>query len=147
MTFAKLNNRSFTGDLNNFVDEMFADLPDYFKNGFNNSERKFQTPVNVKETDKGYELEVLAPGFEKSDFNISVENEMLTISGEKKEVKEEKGKDIRKEYSYKSFKRSFTMDDKIDATNIEASYINGVLRLNLPKKAEVKPEVKAIEIK
>ena len=56
-------------------------------------------------------------------------------------------KQIRKEYSYRSFKRSFTIDEKIDATAIEASYVNGVLRLNLPKKAEVKEAAKDITIK
>ncbi len=73
---------------------------------------------------------------------------MLTISAEKKEeVKEENQKQIRREYNYNSFKRSFTIDEKIDATNIEASYNNGVLTLNLPKKEEVKVSATEITIK
>jgi HSP20 family protein len=72
----------------------------------------------------------------------------LTISAEKKdEVKKENEKQIRREYSYRSFKRSFTLDEKIDATNIEASYINGVLTLNLPKKEVVKASATEIVIK
>ena len=93
-------------------------------------------------------MEVVAPGFEKADFKISVDQGLLTISAEKKdEVKEESPKNIRREYSISSFKRSFTLDEKIDATNIAASYINGVLTLNLPKKVEVKAPVTEIVIK
>ncbi|MEI2737455.1 MAG: Hsp20/alpha crystallin family protein [Chitinophagaceae bacterium] len=105
-------------------------------------------PVNVKETEKGYLLEVVAPGFEKADFKVNLNQNLLTISAEKKEeLKEEKEKQIRREYSYRSFKRSFTLDEKIDATNIEASYVNGVLTLNLPKKEEVKASATEIVIK
>ncbi|MCB0741452.1 MAG: Hsp20/alpha crystallin family protein, partial [Chitinophagaceae bacterium] len=63
------------------------------------------------------------------------------------EEKKETDKQIRKEFSYHSFKRSFTVDEKIDATKIDASYVNGVLKLNLPKKEEVKMATKQIEIK
>jgi HSP20 family protein len=93
-------------------------------------------------------LEVIAPGFEKTDFNINLDQNLLTISAEKKDdVKQENEKQIRREYSYRSFKRSFTLDEKIDATNIEASYINGVLTLNLPKKEVVKAKATEITIK
>ena len=78
---------------------------------------------------------------------------MLTVSVEKKSEENKEGvgkatseKQIRKEYSFRSFKRSFTIDDKIDATAVEASYVNGVLILNLPKKAEVREAVKDIKI-
>lgn len=147
MTNVKFNNRPFEGTLNNFVDNLFSDLPVLFKQNFDAPMTKGSIPVNVKETEKGYELEVVAPGFEKADFKISLDNNLLTISAEKKaEVKEEKEKQIRREYSYRSFKRSFTLDEKIDATNIGASYINGVLVLNLPKKEEVKASVTEIKI-
>ncbi len=147
MTLVKFNNRPYTAPFNTLVDDLFAEWPGFFKPGFNNSERKFGIPVNVKETEKSYQLEVVAPGFEKTDFNISLDNNLLTISAEEKKETEANGKEIRREYSFRSFKRSFTLDDKIDATNIEASYINGVLTLNLPRKVEVKPEAKAIAIK
>ena len=118
-----------------------------FKTEFNNVERKGFVPVNVKETEKSYQLEVVAPGFEKTDFKINLDQNLLTISAEKKdEVKDENQKQIRREYSYRSFKRSFTLDEKIDATNIEASYINGVLTLNLPKKEVVKASATEIVI-
>jgi HSP20 family protein len=148
MTNVKFNSRPFEGTLNNLVEGIFSELPGLFKNDFNNSESKGFVPVNVKETDKAYVLDVVAPGFEKKDFTIKLDRNLLTISAEKKEeVKENAEKQIRREYSYKSFKRSFTIDDKIDATNIDASYINGVLILNLPKKEVVKVSATEIEIK
>ncbi len=148
MTNVKFNSKPFAGTFNNLVDDLFAELPVLFKNDFNNAERKGFVPVNVKETEKGYELEVVAPGFEKTDFKVNLDQNLLTISAEKKdELKNENQKQIRREYSYRSFKRSFTLDEKIDATNIEASYINGVLTLNLPKKEVVKPSTTEIVIK
>jgi len=146
MTLVKIN-KPFAPSFNSLVDEMFAEWPGYVKNGFNNSERKSFIPVNVKQTVKGYQLDVVAPGFEKADFNITLDNDLLTISAEAKKESEDTGKQIRNEYSYRSFKRSFTLDDKIDATNIEASYINGVLTLNLPKKETVKASATKIVIK
>ena len=137
--------------LNNFVDDMLTDLPLLFKNEFNKAGRSGQVPANVKETENSYQLEVVAPGFEKNDFKINLDKELLTISAEKPVAEQSKEqspvKDIRREYSVSSFKRSFTIDEKIDATKIEASYINGILVLSLPKKEEVIPPVKEITIK
>jgi HSP20 family protein len=166
MTNVKFNRKPFEGTFNNLVDDLFTELPALFKTEFNNSVRKGFVPVNVKETEKSYQLEVVAPGFEKTDFMINLDQDLLTISAEKKniakedcfgsasqEVKEDsfgsasQEKQIRREYSFSSFKRSFTLDEKIDATNIEASYINGVLTLNLPKKEAVKASATKIVIK
>lgn len=151
MTNVKLIRKPFEGTFNSIVDDLFADFPALFKNDFNNSERKGTVPVNVKEIENGFILEVIAPGFEKSDFKVNLDSNLLTISADKKtEVSENgegKNKDIRREYSYRSFKRSFTIDDKIDATKIEASCINGVLTLNLPKKEAVKAQATEIVIK
>ena len=144
MTYTKFNRKPFEGSFNNFVDNLFTELPVFFKNEFNQTIRKDFVPVNVKETEKSYQLEVVAPGFEKSDFKVNLDQNLLTISGEKKNEVKENEKQIRKEYSYSSFKRSFTIDEKIDATSIDANYVNGVLILNLPKKEEVK--VAATEI-
>lgn len=144
MTTVKFNRKPF----NSFMDDFFTELPALLKNDFNNYEQKGSVPVNVKETDKSYRLEVIAPGFEKTDFKVNLDQNLLTISAEKKEeVSNENNKQIRREYSYRSFKRSFTIDEKIDATTIEASYINGVLTLNLPKKEEVKVSATEIAIK
>jgi HSP20 family protein len=147
MTNVKFDSRPFEKSLNNLIDDLFSEMPVLFGHDFNNSIWKGQTPVNVKETGTNFEMEIIAPGFAKEDFKITLENGLLTVSAEKKEdMNAENEKQIRREYSFKSFKRSFTIDDKIDATQIDASYINGVLRLNLPKKAEVKPSATEIKI-
>ena len=148
MTNVKFNRKPFEGSFNTLVDDLFTELPALFKTDFNNIDRKGFVPVNVKETDKSYQLDVVAPGFDKADFKVNLDQNLLTISAEKKndEMKENE-KQIRREYSYRSFKRSFTLDEKIDATNIEASYINGVLTLNLPKKEVVKAAATEIVIK
>ncbi len=148
MTQVNFSRKPFEGTFNNLVDDLFTELPALFKTEFNQPNRKGFVPVNVKETEKSYQLEVIAPGFEKTDFKINLDQNLLTVSVEKKdEVKDENQKQIRREYSYRSFKRSFTLDEKIDATNIEASYINGVLTLNLPKKEVVKASATEISIK
>ncbi len=147
MTHVKFNNRPLEGTLNNLVDNLFSELPGLFRTGFNEPATKGLIPVNVKETEKEYRMEVVAPGFEKTDFVINLENNLLTISAERKtETKEENEKEIRREYGYRSFKRTFTLDEKIDATRIGASYVNGVLLLNLPKKEEVKPATTTITV-
>jgi HSP20 family protein len=144
MTHVKFNRKPFEGTFNNLVDDLFAEFPVLYKNEQN---WKGTVPVNIKETDKNYSIEIVAPGFEKTDFKVSLEQQLLTISAEKKnEVNEENEKQIRSEYSYRSFKRSFTLDEKTDGTKIDAKYVNGVLTLNLPKKEVVKPAVKEITI-
>jgi HSP20 family protein len=147
MTHVKFNRKPFEGTFNTLVDDLFAELPGLFKGDFNNFERKDYVPVNVIETEKSYLLNVVAPGFEKTDFKVNLDSNLLTISADKKaEAAEENRKEIRREYAFRSFKRSFTLDEKIDATNIEASYINGVLTLNLPKKEAVKAAATTIVI-
>ena len=147
MTQSKFHNRNFDRSFDNMVDDLFHGLPVVLNDGYNFLTKQGYVPVNIKESGSGYILEIIAPGFEKTDFKVNIENNVLTISAEKKsEEKAEGQKQIRKEYSYRSFKRSFTIDDKIDATAVEASYVNGVLTLNLPKKAEVREAAKDIKI-
>jgi HSP20 family protein len=130
------------------VDELFNGLPVVLNDGYNFLTKQGHVPVNIKEVVNGYSLEVIAPGFEKTDFKVNIDSNVLTGSAERKiEENRQTEKHIRKEYSYRGFKRSFTIDEKIDATSIEASYVNGVLRLNLPKKAEVREAAKDITIK
>ncbi len=88
-----------------------------------------------------------APGRNKEAFQISVDKGLLTISYEKKEeAKNENVKVVRREFSFQSFKRSFTVDEKINAEAIQAKYENGLLKLLLPKKAEQQQPVKTITI-
>jgi len=145
MTVVKFNNRPANGF--NLLDNFFNELPTFFKDDFGTKAQGF-IPVNVKETKDAYQLEVVAPGFEKNDFNVNLEKNILTISAEKKTESGNKDeKQILKEYNYHSFKRSFTVDEKVDAEKIEAKYVNGVLTLNLPRKEEVKASAKEILVK
>ena len=112
MTLVKFNQRPFEGNFNNLVDDLFANFPVFSKNEGNQLWKGF-VPVNIKETDKNYNIEIVAPGFEKSDFKISLDQQILTVSAEKQnEVKADSDsngneKQIRSEYSYRSSKRSF----------------------------------------
>ena len=134
-------------DINNLVDDFFNGIPTLFNPGFNKSVWNGLVPVNVNESKDAYHLEVVAPGLDKNDFKVNIDGDTLTVSAEiKNEIKEETDKRIRNEYSYRSFKRSFTLDEKIDASNIDAKYVNGILTLNLAKKAEVKEAAKEIII-
>jgi HSP20 family protein len=151
MTLVKFNRPPFEGSFNNLVDGLFAGFPVHAKSEFQQA-WKGSVPVNIKETEKSYQLEIVAPGFEKNDFKISLDGQILTVSVEKEnEVKADAGnngndKHIRREYSYRSFKRSFTLNEKTNADGIDAKYVNGVLTLNLAKKEEVKPSVQQISI-
>ena len=145
MTQIKFNTGS--KNISNLVDELINGLPVMFNDGLSFSSKPLDVPVNITEKTENYEITVIAPGFEKTDFKISLEDKILTISGTRKvEDKQETEKRIRKEFSFANFKRSFTIDEKIDATAISASYVNGVLTLNLPKKKEVKEATKEIKI-
>lgn len=99
--------------------------------------------VNVKENENEFLIEVAAPGLKKEDFKVNYDNGHLTISSEKKnEVEEKKGEKItRREFSYQSFQRSFTISENVvNAEKIVASYDNGILHITLPKREEVKPK-------
>ncbi len=95
--------------------------------------------ANVSENEKEYWIELAAPGLEKKDFKIEMENDVLTISAEKTEEKNEKENGYtRKEYAYNSFSRSFTMPENSKADKIDAKYADGILKITVPKK-EVTP--------
>ena len=143
MTLVKFKNRPVNGDFNKLMDDFFAPFSSLVGNDDATSTNHAFGPVNISETENGYTLEVVAPGLEKENFSISLDKNLLTISAD---GKEDSGKSIRKEYKFQSFSRSFTVDDKIDTDNIRAKYVNGVLTLNLPRKAEVKEATKQINI-
>jgi HSP20 family protein len=90
----------------------------------------------VRESDKDYRIELAAPGMKRDDFNIELQNNVLTISTEKKEQKEEKleGKFLRKEFSYQAFQRSFALPENCEKDSIKATYTDGILNINLNKK-------------
>ncbi|SRR5690606_25471224 len=134
-----ITNGSWLSDL--FDAERFFDS-DWLK-------RRSLPAVNVKESDKAYEIEVAAPGRSKKDFNITTENGVLTISSEAKEEKEQKEKGYtRREFSYSSFSRSFTLPENVKDDNIKASYADGILKIEIPKQETAKQSTrKAIEVK
>ncbi len=110
---------------------------------------KYVVPaVNIKENDKEVIIDVAAPGLSKKDFEISVENNTLTISAHKEEEKVEEGTNfVKKEFGFEKFQRSFTIpEDMFDTENIKATYKNGVLEITIPKKAEEQKKVKKIQV-
>ncbi len=143
MTHVKFNNNLGQKSFSSFVDEFFQELPGNLVKDWNSG----FPPVNIYETKDAYHLELNAPGRNKEDFSINVDNGLLTVGFEKnEETKTEDYKTIRKEFSYKTFKRSFNLDERIDAGTIQAKYENGVLKLVLPKKEQTKEGSKNIPI-
>lgn len=103
--------------------------------------------VNIEELEDKYSLELAAPGKSKKDFNIELDNDLLTISSETREDNKTEDKErnfTRREFSYESFKRSFTLPESIDTSKIKANYRNGVLIVDLPKREEAKTQPKRI---
>tara|TARA_A100001015_G_scaffold287076_1_gene356469 strand:- start:1402 stop:1824 length:423 start_codon:yes stop_codon:yes gene_type:complete len=99
--------------------------------------------VNIKELDKQFEIYLAVPGKNKSDFEIEVEDGLLSISSSIEENEQnEKAKFTRREFSYNSFKRTFTIPDNVDLTEVEAKYSDGVLQVRLPKRKEALPQPK-----
>ncbi|MBS1772317.1 MAG: Hsp20/alpha crystallin family protein [Bacteroidetes bacterium] len=104
-------------------------------------------PVNIKETDNAYEVHVVAPGLKKEDFKLNIEDNVLKIAFEQNEEnKEQDGKWLRNEYRYRSFKRSFTLNDTINADAISAKYNDGILNIVLPKKETTEKTTKDITV-
>ncbi len=101
--------------------------------------------VNIKELDFQFEIELAVPGMNKDDFEIEVEDGVLSISSTQEEEQvNEKGKFTRREFSYSSFRRSFTLPDSVDPTKIDATYKEGVLLVLLPKHKEAQPQPKKL---
>src|SRR5215218_983169 len=145
MTLVNYRNRPVERNFNNVMDTFLAGFPSVFRDEFVTPNFKQFAPVNVKEVENGYQLEFVTPGFEKEDFKIALDKNLLTISAELKSENEDKAeRHLRREYKFQSFKRSFTVNQNIDTENIDAKYVNGVLIVTLHKKAEVKPATKQI---
>lgn len=105
--------------------------------------------VNIKENEEAFELELAVPGFAKTDFKIELNNDLLTISSEKKTEAEtaDKSRYTKMEFNYQSFSRSFSLPDFIEGDKIEAAYENGILHLTVPKRDEAKQKpLRQIEI-
>jgi HSP20 family protein len=135
-----------TNVLPSFVNDFFKPWNDWFDNGF---EKTLSIPaVNITENNGQYNVSVAAPGMKKEDFKIDLEGDLLTISAEKEETKEDKDKQYnRREYNYSSFSRSFTLPEEVKRDKIEAKYEDGVLKLVLPKSETAKVAAKSITVK
>ena len=129
---------------------MFSNfLEDIEKNIFNQMEetRGDVPAVNIIDNKDSYVMEIAAPGLKKEDFKIKLDNQLLTISSEKKEEKEESKENFtRKEFTYNSFSRSFTLPKTIVFDKIKADYKDGVLVVKLPKKEEEAKLTREIKI-
>jgi HSP20 family protein len=132
-----------------FSNQFPALFDHFFENDlYNWSNRHFSTTettlpmVNIKESPDDFEVELAAPGFVKTDFIIELNHDMLTISSEKKvENETREGQQFaRREFSYQSFSRSFTLPYTVDNEKIKAKYENGILKVIIPKKEEAKPK-------
>ncbi len=135
MSIVRRNNLLFPSLMN----EMFK--PDWF-GGMENFSSTLPA-VNIKENERDFELELAIPGRKKSDFNIEVDKNVLTISMEDKK-EEEKSDDnyTRREFFYSSFKRAFTLPESVNEDKINAAYKDGILRFTLPKREEALPKPK-----
>jgi len=144
MTLIKFN-EPINRNINGWMDDIFHDLTIPFTKILGT---ETVTPrVNIKETPEVYHLEIYAPGRSKEDFKINIDRKLLTVSYDKETgQKNESESYIKREFNVQPFKRSFTLDDKIDSDNIIARYENGILNLQLPKKAEVKVSAKEIAV-
>jgi len=139
----------FSNQLPSVFDHFFeGDLFDWSNRNFSVTNTTLPS-VNIKQNAEEFTVEVAAPGFEKADFKLEVHNDLLTISSEKKVENETKEGEqfTKREFSYQSFTRSFTLPEIADGERIEANYENGILLIVIPKKDEAKPKpARMIEI-
>jgi HSP20 family protein len=117
--------------------------------GFDGLSINRQVPVNIRETQTSFELEVVAPGLNKEDFKVDISKDLLTVAFEHKEENQEDNKQqgyLRKEYRMQSFSRSFTLGDTVNAEAISAEYRNGVLHIHLPKNEKAQKLSRNIQV-
>lgn len=147
MTLTKIAPRAFEQTFNNLASDLLFHTPSLYRNGATNRTAMTQAPANIVKNETGYELQLVAPGFEKEAFEVQLEKGLLTVSAaHKSEENEQKENIVRREFQLASFKRTWTLGESIDADGIVARYQNGILSLQLPLKAEVKEPVKQITI-
>jgi HSP20 family protein len=140
--FGSVVDQIFQNNLSRFFDDSFW--------GFNGDvNRSAKVPVNLRETDGSYEMELVAPGLRKEDFQLNISGDMLTVSFEEKnETKDSNMQEglIRQEYRIRSFSRSFQLNEAVDTNGISARYENGILHVTLPKNERVKQTSKTIPV-
>ena len=145
MTLVKFNNGQ-----RNAVNPWFNDVFDtLFNDSVLNDRFVTKTPaVNIAETESEFHIELAVPGLKKEDIKINLDKNVLSVSAEKKAENVEEGKKYSKrEYSYSSFVRSFTLPEVADQAKIDAEYTDGILKLNVAKKQEAKVQTREISVK
>lgn len=142
MSLVKFRRRPF----GNLVSKDFFDIDDFFNRG--SWMKKIDEPaMNVKENDDNFEIELAAPGYEKKDFEINIDNGCLNISAENSSSKEDEEDNYnRKEFSYTSFQKSLSLPESVADDEVKATYKNGVLKFKLAKKEDKKHSPKTVEI-
>ena len=144
MSYVKMNNNYKSID--GFMKEILNEFPSAVSKAVREDVLHYP-PVNIIDKANVYSVELSVPGYIKADFSIKLDNNVLTVSTEKKENNSvENEKFVRIEFSLKSFKRSFTLNEKIDIENIAARYENGILKIELPKKESYNTAPKDINI-
>lgn len=123
---------------NNLMSKRFSDIMDeFFNDAVNNRRDSFVPSIDISESDDQFLISAELPGMKKEDININLENNRLSISGERSFEKEDKGKKYhRVETSYGSFERSFQLPDNIEEESIKASYDNGLLNISIDKSED-----------
>ena len=146
MSLIKFNNRKrLFPSWDNDSLKSFLSSNDFFNNDFF-EEDSLMPAMNVKEHDDEFEIEFAAPGFSKKDFDVTINDNILNVCGEKKHEVEEKEDDYtRKEFSYNSFRRSLALPKSVNTEqDVKAIYKNGILKLNLHKKEDAKEQPKKV---
>ncbi len=146
MTHFRVKTPAYVPNILNAMDKFLSDDFSSFQTG--------SPAVNILEKEKSYSIELMAPGLSKSDFKIELDSNLLSISFQKSEVKSEenttetepKEKFIKKEFSIRSFKRTFTVNEQLNVDEISARYENGILFVEIPKIETKEKEVKTISI-
>ena len=145
MTLVKFNNAQKNQLANPFFNDVYSLLNDSF---FNDRFASKVPAVNISESSNEFEVELAVPGLKKEDFKINLDKNVLSVSADKKtETVDENKKFSKREYSYNSFTRSFTLPETADQSKIEADYTDGVLKLTIAKKEEAKIQAREIVVK
>ena len=147
MSLVRRRNNMFPLFGEGLPNDHFLGLKNFFDfDGFFNRDFKVP-PANITETETAYKVELSAPGLTRSDFKVELDDNVLTVSGEKEEENKTDGEHYRREFSYNSFSRSFQLPDNVKDEDINAKYDNGMLLITVPKKEPGKSRTKkAIDV-
>ena len=146
MSLIKFNNGNNSKSMAPVFNDVFESI---FNDSFLSDRMISRVPaVNICETDDHYLIEMAAPGLKKEDFNIKLDRNLLNVSVEQRREQNDQNRQYNKrEFSYRSFVRSFALPDTADDAKIEAQYVDGILNIHVAKKDEAKQIVRQIEIK